>query len=1174
MSASPEPLLLAADANQARASDPSASAWVSANAGTGKTEVLVRRVLRLLLAGSEPQRILCLTYTKMAAAEMQNRLLKELAAWATLADGKLRERLASLLSRAPDDAEVKAARRLFAQTLEAKGGLKIYTIHGFCERLLQRFPLEAEVTPNFAVLDEAEAVRLKGAAFDAVMARAAKERDGPLGQALAKIVAVTVEDYFRKIVDTVLGRRGYLARMMALHEGDPDWTRCEERCLKRLFGVGEEASEAELTEQLADVLADSAIDALHAALEVNGAESRTDQELRDGLRAARAASGAARVAALRPIFLTTQNTPRRSVCSKGLRQAEPQLCAALDLAQDRFDRLATQRAQLACAEASTAVLLLADTIQAEYDRAKQSEAVLDYDDLILRTKALLSRAGAAAWVLFKIDGGVDHILVDEAQDTNPEQWSIIERLAEEFFAGEGASAKLRTLFAVGDEKQSIYSFQGADPVRFGTVGRTFRAKAMAIEQTWNDVPLTLSFRSTEAVLKAVDAVFSKRPAADGVIWNDGDIIEHHAFRTGQAGLVELWPVVNETKIEPAEAFEPWNEDAVPPHAVDVLCGRIAGQIKAWLDNEEELESEGRKIKAGDILILVRRRDPFTAPMIRALKREKIAVVGADRMQLLQQIAVMDLTALADVLLMPEDDLSLAVVLKSPLFGLNDNDLFELAFERRTSLWNVLQAKAKETGRFTEAADLLSRWLLRVDLTPPYEYFLELLGENGQAMRKRMLTRLGPEAAESLDEFLDLALGFDRESPPSLQGFVNAMRSTDVEIKRDMEQKRDEVRIMTVHGAKGLQAPIVFLPDTCMRPRPQGASIHLLARHGVPSDEIGHIVWPAGGNALSHIEEAKDLARKAELEEYHRLLYVAMTRARDRLYVCGWSQKDSPEKASWYELVDQGLKGLLTETAGYDGKPVQRLSSEQTVPVKATGEAEAAAAPVELPDWAKKPAPAERSRAILTPSGLGALLGDTASPYPEQPPLGPKALAGNRRFARGRLVHTLLQHLPEVAAADREGAARNFVAARGRDLPEEMRKEIVSETLAIVQDTRFAPLFAPGSLSEVPIVARLGEGDISGQIDRLAVLDDALLVLDYKTNRPPPSVPDDVAPGYIAQLAAYRAALRLIFPERTLRAAIIWTDGPKLMEIPSTLLDLAERRMLQEGPSLDVAGART
>jgi ATP-dependent helicase/nuclease subunit A len=1138
---------------------------VSANAGTGKTEVLVRRVLRLLLAGSEPQRILCLTYTKMAAAEMQNRLLKELAAWATLEDGTLRERLAALLGRGPDDAEVKAARRLFAQTLEAKGGLKIYTIHGFCERLLQRFPLEAEVTPNFAVLDEAAALRLKGEAFDAVMARAAKERDAPLGQALAKIVAVTVEDYFRKMVDTVLAKRGDLARMMALHESDPDWTKREERCLKRLFGLGKEVCEAELTERLADVLADSDIDTLLAALEGNGAESRTDQELRDGLRAARAATGAARVAALKPIFLTDKNTPRRSVCSKGLWQAEPLACAVLDRAQDRFDRLATQRAQLACAEASSAVLLLADTIQAEYDRAKQSHAVLDYDDLIFRTKALLSHSGAAAWVLYKIDGGVDHILVDEAQDTNPEQWSIIERLAEEFFAGEGASDNLRTLFAVGDEKQSIYSFQGADPVRFGTVGRTFRAKAMAIKQTWNDVPLTLSFRSTEAVLKAVDAVFSKRPAAEGLIWHDGEIIEHHAFRTGQAGLVELWPVVSETKIEPAEAFEPWNEDAVPPHAVDVLCRRIAGQIKAWRDKGEELESEGRKIKAGDILILVRRRDPLTAPMIRALKREKIAVAGADRMQLLQQIAVMDLMALADVLLMPEDDLSLAVTLKSPLFGLNDDHLFELAFERRTSLWNVLQAKAKGNVRFKEAAETLSRWLSRVDLKPPYEFFLELLGENGQEMRKRMLTRLGPEAAESLDEFLDLALGFDTESPPSLQGFVNAMRSTDVEIKRDMEQKRDEVRIMTVHGAKGLQAPIVFLPDTCVLPRRQGASIHTLVRHGVPPEEVGHIVWPAGGNTLEHIEAAKDLARKAEIEEYHRLLYVAMTRARDRLYVCGWSQKDCPEKASWYELVDQGLKSLLAETACYDGKPVQRLISEQTIAVKASCEAEAAAEGAELPDWASRPAPEERSRAILTPSGLGALLGDTASPYPEQPPLGPRALADNRRFARGRLVHTLLQHLPEVAAADREGAARTFVAARGRDLPEEMRGEIVSETLAIVQDTRFAPLFAPGSLSEVPIVARLGDGDISGQIDRLAVLDDALLVLDYKTNRPPPSTPDEVAPGYIAQLAAYRAALRLMFPERALRAAIIWTDGPKLMEIPSTLLDLAERRILQKGP---------
>ena len=425
--------------------------------------------------------------------------------------------------------------------------------------------------------------------------------------------------------------------------------------------------------------------------------------------------------------------------------------------------------------------------------------------------------------------------------------------------------------------------------------------------------------------------------------------------------------------------------------------------------------------------------------------------------------------------MPEDDLSLAVVLKSPLFGLDDDDLFDLAYKRDTSLWNVLKRKAKDNPRYQEAAELLPRLLSRVDLTPPYEFFLELLGDNGQEMRKRMLTRLGPEAAESLDEFLDLALSFDREFPPSLQGFVNALRSTDVEIKRDMEQKRDEVRIMTVHGAKGLQAPIVFLPDTCMLPRRQGASIYSLVRHGVPPEEIGHIVWPAGGNTLAHIEEAKAVLRKAEIEEYHRLLYVAMTRARDRLYICGWSQKDAPEKASWYELVDQGLQGLLTEEAGYDGKPVRRLVSKQTVAAKVPVAAAAGTEAAPLPGWASKPAPPERSRELLTPSGLGALMGDAADPYAEQPPLGPKQLADDRRFVRGRLVHTLLQHLPQVVPSEQERAAKAFVAARGHDLSEALRQEIVSETLAIVQDPRFAPLFQPGSLGEVPIVARFAQG---------------------------------------------------------------------------------------------------
>ncbi|MBC8013500.1 MAG: double-strand break repair helicase AddA, partial [Methyloceanibacter sp.] len=900
------PLLQEADANQARASDPSASAWVSANAGTGKTEVLVRRSLRLLLAGFRPESILCLTYSKTAAAEMQNRLLKELAGWATIPTEDLRGTLSGLMGYAPEDEDLRIARRLFARALEAKGGLKIHTIHGFCERLLQRFPLESQVTPHFSVLDERSQALMRRAAFDATVSRAAEDKESGLGKALAKVIALTAGEYFRQVVDTVLAKRAELARMVAYHDSRADWAEAEGLALKRLFGVAEDAEEA-LIKALSSVLADEEIDAAIAAFAAFGSSKKVDNEAEASLREARTSQSEGRVAALAPVFLTGDGKPRDKVCSKGFAEEAPGIAAMLAGAQTDFAILNDKLAHLRVAEASAAVIALADAVQADYERRKQAEATLDYDDLIVKAQNLLSRADAASWMLYKIDGGIDHILVDEAQDTNPAQWTIIQSLAAEFFAGAGRSERLRTLFAVGDEKQSIYSFQGANPARFGEVGRGFRQRASALALAWHEVPLTLSFRSTEPILDAVDRVFAEPPAAEGLTWQEAAIIEHHAYRKGEAGLVELWEVESEAKPESVEAFEPWNEGATGARSVDALCRRIAALIRGWLDNDEALSSQGRKIRAGDILILVRRRDPFTTPMIRELKRLSVPVAGADRMRLIDQLAVQDLVALADVLLMPEDDLALAVVLKSPLFGFDDEALFALAFGRSGSLWSALKAKAKEDPRFADAAERLSAWLARADFLPPYEFFSELLGAEGQRLRKAMLTRLGPEAAEAIDEFLDLALAYDREAAPSLQGFVNQLRAGDVEIKRDMEQERDEVRIMTVHGAKGLQAPIVFLPDTCMGPRVQGPRLYPLPRAGAPADEVTHLVWPPPGHSgVAGILNAKAILDSADRQEYHRLLYVAMTRARDRLYVCGWQGVNRREANSWYDLVKVGL----------------------------------------------------------------------------------------------------------------------------------------------------------------------------------------------------------------------------------------------------------------------------
>ena len=1166
-------LLNDADANQARASDPSASAWVSANAGTGKTEVLVRRGLRLLLAGSRPEKILCLTYTKSAAAEMSNRLLKELANWATTSEEKLRARLLHLIGRAPDDAEMRSARRLFAQALEAKGGLKIYTIHGFCERLLQRFPLEAGVSPHFAVLDERSAVVLRRAAFDAVIARAAEERDGMLGKALAKIIGVAAEEQFRQVVDTVIAKREALQRMMALHDGLADWAAAECAALKQLFDIEQDCEEA-LVETVANVVGDGIIDDSVSALQSFGG-TKDDDRVASALSAVKGTTGEARIAALRNLFCTAEGKPRKRMCSAGFKTDAPGVCAALDAAHVTFAETDRRLSLLRAAEASSALLFIADAVQGEYQRRKQAEVALDYEDLIVKAANLLSRAGAAAWVLYKIDGGMDHILVDEAQDTNPAQWGIIERLAEEFFAGEGASAQTRTLFAVGDEKQSIYSFQGADPARFAEVGRAFRQRAAALDLTWHEVPLNVSFRSTVPVLKAVDEVFAKPEAAKGLTWQENALIQHHASRAGEAGLVELWPAEAETKPQAAPPFEPWNNSSVGARAVDALCARIARRIKSWLTDKQDLESAGRPIRAGDVLILVRRREPFTAPMIRALKREGVSVAGADRMRLMEQLAVQDLTALADVLLMRDDDLSLAVVLKSPFFNFDDDDLFRVAYGRTSSLWSTLNGKMGEDPRFAEAADRLNKWAGRVDFIPPYEFFADVLGEKDQEMRKRLLTRLGPEAAEAIDEFLDLALAYDRDAAPSVQGFIDQLRAGDLEIKRDMEQERDEVRIMTVHGAKGLQAPIVFLPDTCMTPRVQGPRLYPLGRRDVPPDEIGHLVWAPGGADLQMLEEAKERQKQADLEEYNRLLYVAMTRAQDRLYVCGWQGQKEPDGLSWYRLVKDGLAGVLTEAEDEAGRAVLRLASPQEKPMGRTETSKERPAQPSLPDWARRPAMPEPSRLKLTPSGIGAGVEQGHAAYfMEQPPLGPRALAADSRYARGRLVHALLQHLPEVGAADQERAARAFVAARGSDLTSAILEEVVVETLAIVRKPDFAPLFAPGSLAEVPVVARIGEGaegfDLEGQIDRLAILDDALLVLDYKTNRPPPTRQEDVSPAYIAQLAAYRVALTSLFPERVIRTALLWTDGPRLMEIDSSFLDAAERRIRRRGASLDAA----
>ncbi len=1160
---------------QADAADPAASVWVNANAGTGKTHVLTWRVLRLLLAGTKPERILCLTYTKAAAAEMSTRVFDTLAKWVTASDEALSKDLTDKLGRTPSAEELALARTLFTSAIETPGGLKVQTIHAFSERLLQRFPLEAGVAPGFKILDAERGDELITRAIDGTLREATGQPSSPLGCALHTAVRYVADASFDELLRKAVASRAWFdkASRLSLGEDDDDFA-ATERWLRDLFGVDAPATTDAVRAEMDAVLPHQTVVTLRDHLR-GGTKSDIDNAaiLSEVLGQQ---SIDARLDLLAKYFVSNRGKSderaRARLMTNPLAAARPDLRDAADRAAARFVALSTRLRSLSIIEASLALYRLAAGVLQRYASAKRTSGALDFDDLIAKTKSLLLGEGVADWVLFKLDGGLDHILVDEAQDTSPAQWQIISALTEEFFSGSSAREQVRSIFAVGDEKQSIYSFQGAVPERFAEFGVAFAARAASAELDWRHIPLRLSFRSVQTVLDAVDAVFSDHSTTPGLSASS-EAISHIANRSGHAGLIEIWETEKARDASSADAWEPL-ADLSEQAPANRLAERIAETIRGWLDRNEQLASAGRPIRAGDILILVRKRNPFAVPMVAALKKRGIPVAGSDRIALTEQIAVQDLMALGDFLTLPEDDLQLATVLKGPLFNLTDDDLLRIATGRRGALWKALLAHAADDATLMPAAETLKRWRAKADFIPPFEFFSALLDRDGG--RTKMLARLGPEAADAIDEFLDLALAYDDGAPPSLTGFLAQLRATARDVNRDMEHGRDEVRVMTVHGAKGLEAPIVFLPDTCSTSNGDAGPrlLELADAEGPVDAEECPIVWQIKQTAhVPVIATARQAKLQREREEMNRLLYVAMTRARDRLYVAGFERRTNGEggkgrdEGCWYDLVHDALAASATTVTIAPDVAVKRIESKQSAEPEADRKtADAAVAPLTPPPFARTRVATEPRLSVpLQPSRLEPYAPDAegeplmrrerdaASPHDVPSPL---AVGGEHRFLRGTLTHALLQHLPGIATGRRETVARDFIARRGAALSNHVQQSIVRETLAVLNDPGFAALFGPGSRAEVPVSAVLprprGRGpalELSGQIDRLAVTDSEVLIVDYKTNRPPPSDVARVADAYMFQLAAYALALQEIYPTRTIRAALLWTDGPRLMAVP-------------------------
>jgi ATP-dependent helicase/nuclease subunit A len=1161
---------------QARASDPAASSFVSANAGSGKTHVLVQRVIRLLLDDVAPEKILCITFTKAAAANMAERVFSTLGHWVTLDDAALDAAIRESGIPHPSTRLRKSARKLFACALETPGGLKVQTIHALCTRLLQQFPFEANVPARFAVLDDRDQNEMMERANLGVFLEASRNPESATGRALMTAMANAADVTFKDVIrEACLSRDHFMAwtdaagsaqaaaaQISAALGVDPD-DRIED--LEREILDGPSLPRARWRE-IAQVL---------------DTGSKTDQGQAAQLRAALTFSGATQVDEYLSVFLTdTDRTPRKSVVTKNFSRDNPVVGRLFESEADRLAPLIEKRRAITARDRTEALLHIATAAAANYRREKQERGLLDYDDLIDKTLEMLDRV-SSGWVHYKLDRGVDHVLIDEAQDTSPRQWEIVAHIISEFTSGAGArDGVVRTVFAVGDEKQSIFSFQGAAPREFDLRRRALKKKFEDAGLKFDPVSFTYSFRSGPAILHAVDHVFRERDIFRSIHSVETGYPIHHALEDAGPGVIDLWELA---EADDRQDIEGWRApfDGVSATSPEVkLARRIQAEIKTLVDSGTMTGSKNdrRRLRYGDMLVLVRRRGNAFDAVIQALKHASIPVAGADRLKLTEHIAIIDLMNLADALLLPQDDLALAVALKSPLFGLTDDDLFKIAWQRKGSLREALSARAAADGRLRDALWRLEQCERRFASETPFAFYAWLLGGDGG--RARMLRRLGHEANDALDEFLELALNYERKAPASLQGFMAWLRAADTEVKRDMEISRDEVRVMTVHGAKGLEASVVFLVDTTTSPSDtQRLKLINLPQGNAGPHAPGVVVW-AGKKAE---DPAAIIAARAAMigdteDEYRRLLYVAMTRAADRLIVGGClpGNMNSVRKFSWYDLITKGLanSGLQLQEIQTAAGVVKRYTrAEEAAPAAGPATAPAATAPVVLPSWLLTPAQPERSaESLLRPS-------DPTDGEGRKMRTAESLVQRAHALQRGTLVHRLLQSLPDIAAARRREAALAYLARNASGWSAEEQQVLADGTLVLIEDVRFAPVFAPGSRAEVSIVGRLERPDgraalVSGQIDRLVVTKSEVLIVDFKTNHTPPSQPAEAPRGYVRQLALYRAVLAKLYPQRPVRAALLWTETPELMEISAPALE-AELASYHLGvTALDPAGSRS
>ncbi|MFT6071580.1 MAG: ATP-dependent helicase/nuclease subunit A [Alphaproteobacteria bacterium] len=1159
---------------QNSASDPKHSVWVSANAGAGKTHILVERIIRLLLPPYEcaPHKILCMTYTKAAATEMTERLFQRLGSWVSKSDADLSSEMTQMMGYAPSATDMITARRLFAKALETSGGLKIQTIHGFCEHILRRFPLEAGFSKDFTLLSDIELRKFYMDGLEHLSLYALQNPTSPLNEAFS---ALALHYSFQSLVDLLINSRKIYAIMK--HQNKPFW---DSKRLAHYLNLPIPCDLELLYGGFFNLIDDLKISALISALEDG---SKTDKVRADALRYMQI-KDFNNFDLWQDFFMNAKKDAmlsRSRFITKKIQDHYPDHADYVYALYDKFSEVLTHHNGLAIYNMTHNISLILIEVHQYVDKLKQEQSACDFDDIIIRCRDLITNPEVSEWILWKFDGGIDHIFVDEAQDTSPEQWDIVRALSQAFFKADKPQKNHCTIFAVGDEKQSIYGFQGAAPEKMSQNAQFFADAAHQSQAQWQMESLRGSFRSSPAIMQLVDSVFQNE-AASGVLFGDNDKVEHYAVANKGPGYVQIMPPVIPPDHDTQNAWESPLDAPSETTAAAINAQNIALKIQELLQSPQLLPSTGRPAEPKDIMILLQSRDATMRHLMRSFKRLDIPVSGLDRINLLTEVAILDLLAVIDFVLYPDDDLTLAQILRSPLCHISEDDLFYLAHNREGKLWQSLGVHHGESAHFTTAYEFLKGVIKCAEHASPYD-FLNYILENTQG-RKKFIARLGADCIDALDEILNKALDFVNNHTPSLQKFVHLIRNSDGSEKREMDSNSNQIQMMTIHGSKGLESPIIFLPNCCDMPR---TNADLYKRFVITPDFIPMVLKEGGAHQAA--QDQKEFLKKKDEDENRRLLYVALTRAKDWLFISGKLRKTRasenrtykiPEN-SWYDYIVKGLLSLDnaqiiehedtpfstyiyqdTQTANnvvsFKPKPISpQIDTENEPETKPETDL------VSLPDWINK-LPFNHvhnpEKIFVSPSiAMAQAMTDTTNNERNNASGAGQTDYNPLAKQRGIIIHRLLELLTQINPEQHQQAADNFF--KNQQLSPQDKAAYRQEVFNIIHHPDYSQLLSLDGLSEIPIVGHLKNMDnlaISGKIDRMVITPTQVLIADYKTDRNLSTI-GDVSPPYILQMALYKEALKQIYPDKSIECFIIATAKPKIITIDNALLQESLRQ---------------